>query len=58
MATAIKGKKGFIKLKPTDKKTIRKSIFFTAKDYKKVEQMAKAKAMNVQEYFRYKILAE
>ena len=56
MATAIKGKKGFVKLKPSEKKSIRKTLFFTSKNYQAIEQKAKALSMPVAEYMRLKIL--
>jgi hypothetical protein len=58
MATAVKGKKGFVKLKSTEKKSVRTSIFFTPKNFKAI--MAKAKEQNItpQEYMRIKILVE
>lgn len=56
MATAIKGKKGFVKLKPSEKKTIRKTLFFTIKDHKEIEQKAEELSLSVAEYMRFKIL--
>lgn len=58
MATAVKGKRGFVKLNPKDKRVVRKTIFFTAKEDKEINKKAKALDMEYIEYLRHKILAE
>lgn len=58
MATAVKGKRGFLKMKPSELKTVKKTIFFTKVDFKKVELAAQKMDMSIQDYMRFKILAE
>ena len=58
MAKVIKGKKGFIKLNPKDKRVVRKTLFFTAKEDKLIKDNATKLDMNYIDYLRHKILAE
>lgn len=58
MATAVKGKKGFIKLPKNQVRTNRKTLFFTDKELRELNVIAESKGMTLIDYIRYKVLED